>query len=582
MTKDNQTWFEGRLIVIALALTSLTCVPASAQQNPVVMIAGVGSSSQFQSASLAAFQLAGGNANNAGHWTFGNGGEIIDSREAAIPPEIGTLSVVWNQAQTQVWFYLSVDSVAGVRAYFAQPRATLTVLQPAATAGQNVISAGLWGADSPLPSAVLGLIQGTPFNAAFTDILPADAKFAINRVNCGDGLTATVACLGYGTSDPNVGVAIQSAFSNSLIHPVNFNIFGNDPITGNAIPGYSIVPIGISPLIFLANRSNAQGLGQPGVFNDVKWQATAQLLFTGSDCAGTAFAGFTANYYFPVNPIQREPLSGTMNAFEYNIMVQNLQGIVANGYFSQESVYIPPYFMAVTFGPLQPLANNPLNGGCPGGSPYAVGPQGIRKRALSTAEMVSGVATIPDSIGYSFFSYGNVSSLANNSSYGYLTYQTVDPINPSGSYGTPFVSGNLNWPGNGLLPVCTAPCPITPGTSFPNLRTGAYRAWSLLRAIADTGSAALTNLQSLATTVQNQVNETQPDFLPFNATLDGDPGFIGYRSHFVPGMTGTPTFKFNATNTPNNGVTTPSAEDGGDVGGCLNYKYAPNLLNCRY
>jgi hypothetical protein len=238
--------------------------------------------------------------------------------------------------------------------------------------------------------------------------------------------------------------------------------------------------------------------------------------------------------------------------------------------------------MAVTFGALQPLANNPLNGGCPGGSPYAVGPQGIRKRAINTAEMVSGVATIADSIGYAFFSYGNLSSLANNPNYGYLTYQTVDPINPSGSYTAPFVSGGLNWPGNGLLPVCTAPCPITPGASFPNLRTGAYRAWSLLRAVADTGSAALTNLQALATAEQNQINETQPDFLPFNATSDGDPGFIGYRSHFVPGMTGTPTFNFNATNTPNNGIIAPSAEAGGDVGGCLDYKYNANLLNCRY
>jgi hypothetical protein len=549
---------------------------------PQVMVGGVGSSSQFQSASLAAFQLAGGTAGNAGHWTFGNGGEIIDTREGGIVPETGTLSVVWNQAQTQVWFYLSVDTVAGNRAYFAQPRTTLTVLTPASTAGQNAISAGLWGADSPLPPAVLVAIQGTQFSAAFTDILPADAKFAMNRVNCGTATTATIGCLGYGTSDPNVGAPIQSAFSTSAIHPVNFNIYGTDPITGDAIPAYTVVPVGIAPIIMIANRSNASGLGQTSLFSDITYQATAQLLWTGTDCSGTAWGPYDAAHSFAVNPILREPLSGAMNTFEYNIMVQNLQGSTSNGYFSQESIFNSPYYVPSTLGAIQPATNNPLNGACPGGSPYAAGgPQGNRMRAIGTAEMVSAVQSTADSIGYLFFSYGNVSALANNANYGYLTYQGVDPINPSGSYTTPFVSGGLNWPGNGSLPVCTAPCPIAPGSSFPNIRTGAYRAWSLLRAVADAGSAALTNLQALATAEQNQINGTQADFVPFNATSDGDPGVVGYRSHFVPGMTGTPTFNFNGANTPDNGLGA-NPEAGGDVGGCLDYKYDPNLLNCRY
>jgi hypothetical protein len=549
---------------------------------PQVLVSGVGSSSQFQPASLAAFQLAGGTAGSAGHWTYASGGEIIDTREGGIAPEAGTLSVVWNQAQTQVWIYLSVDTVAGNRAYFAQPRTTLTVIPPASTAGQNAISTGLWGPDSPLPPAVLIAIQGTQFNAAFTDILPADAKFAINRVNCGTATNATIGCLGYGTSDPNVGTPIQSAFSTSVIHPVNFNIYGTDPITGNTIPNYTVVPIGIAPIIMIANRTNAAGLGQTSLFSDITYQATAQLLWTGTDCSGTAWGPYDTAHNFAVNPILREPLSGAMNAFEYNIMVQNQQGSTANGYFSQESIFNSPYYVPSTFGAIQPATNNPLNGACPGGNPYAAGTvQGNRMRANGTAEMVSAVQTTADSIGYLFFSYGNVSSIANNANYGYLTYGGVDPTNPSGSYTTPFVSGGLNWPGNGLLPVCIAPCPVAPGASFPNIRNGSYKAWSELRAVADAGSAALTNLQALAAAEQNEINGTEADFLPFSATSDGDPGFVGYRSHFVPGMNGTPAFNFNAANTPDNGLGT-NPEAGGDVGGCLDYKYDPNLQNCRY
>jgi hypothetical protein len=99
--------------------------------------------------------------------------------------------------------------------------------------------------------------------------------------------------------------------------------------------------------------------------------------------------------------------------------------------------------------------------------------------------------------------------------------------------------------------------------------------------VADAGSAALTNLQALAAAEQNEINGTEADFLPFSATSDGDPGFVGYRSHFVPGMNGTPAFNFNAANTPDNGLGT-NPEAGGDVGGCLDYKYDPNLQNCRY
>jgi ABC-type phosphate transport system substrate-binding protein len=530
---------------------------------------------------LAANQAAGG---GAGHWTFKNGAQIIDSRPGSIPAETGNLSVVWNAAQTDVWYYLTVDSIVGNRAYFAQPRTTLSVLEAAGTAGQNLVVAALFGGvgDTALPAGVLAIIQGSTFNAAMTDILPADAKFGQNRINCGTGTTATLGCLGYGTANPNVGAAIQSSFSTSVAHPVNFNIFGTDPITGAAIPNYTVVPIGIAPIILITNRTNAAGLGQTALFSDVPFQASVQELFTGVDCAGTAWGPFDAAHNFAINPILREPLSGTMNTFEFNYMTTNSDGSTANGYFSQEGEFDPPYFLPGTFNAIQPgsVGGNPLSKVC-GGSSYASPIQGTRKRVIGTGEMVAQVKANADSIGYLFFGYGNVSSISGSPLYGYLSFQGHDPINPSGSYSVPYVSGGLNYPGNGQLPTCAAPCPIAPGASFPQIRNGGYRSWSLLRGVADAGSAALADLQALAGIAANQINTTVPDFLPFNPA-GGDPGFIGYRIHFAPGMAGTPAFSFNATNTPNNGITNPALEAGGDVGGCLDYKTSPNTLNCRY
>jgi hypothetical protein len=120
--------------------------------------------------------------------------------------------------------------------------------------------------------------------------------------------------------------------------------------------------------------------------------------------------------------------------------------------------------------------------------------------------------------------------------------------------------------------------------SFPNVRSGAYLQWSLLRAAGAPGDA---NLQTLATGIANEVNGTSPDFIPFNPTTDGDSGLQFYRSHFSPtGVTyGSPGTPNNGIN-PANGQYVPGTESGGDVGGCVDWRYPPNgptnLLNCRY
>src|SRR5208283_3683788 len=102
-------------------------------------------------------------------------------------------------------------------------------------------------------------------------------------------------------------------------------------------------------------------------------------------------------------------------------------------------------------------------------------------------------------------------------------------------------SGEL--PGSGFFPPsCSAgfPCPeydiwALQGLSFPNVRSGAYHAWSLLRVVS-TG-AALTAQENLVKSSQLYVVTTTPDYIPATkVTLTKpkftDPGLTLIRSHY--------------------------------------------------
>lgn len=181
-------------------------------------------------------------------------------------------------------------------------------------------------------------------------------------------------------------------------------------------------------------------------------------------------------------------------------------------------------------------------------------------RGIGTGEIVkSGILKITDSIGYIFFSYGNVSPIAGATGVGkYLTLNGVDPIQSTYSGGT--------------LPTCTAPCPKASGTSFPHLRDGTYRAWSVLRVVTDASGTNNTNVQALVTNAQNDVNGTVPDFVPFKTTNGSDPGLSSelYRSHYL--QSGV---------SPNNGLG-GQKEAGGDMGGCIEkVSPPPGVLGCH-
>jgi hypothetical protein len=547
----------------AALFAAAVAIATPAVNGATVKVLGAGSSAMWQTAALGAFeQLAG---SGAGHYTVKgtcttnpNCAQIHDSRSSSILPEGGNLWVVWNSAETEVWAYISVDSVVGNRSFFATPRTTLQVdpeTETGVPSGQtNLIASSLWGTDAAvLPSAVYTALNNAEITTAFTDIRPEDAKFAscrtLNELN-----TTTYAGLGYGTGTTCttlIGTQILSAFSSSVANPVNFNIKGTDPFTGKAIAAYTTVDVGASPIVFLVNRTNPNGLGYGGTGTPAITNLTvpiAQTLWNGTQCDTNAFEAAGPPIDVPVHVMQREPMSGTMNTTEFTTFRCGKPAggcpITGNSEDNSQEVGVDPPPQGAT------NANNPLNMVCQAGG-------GTRQRAIGTSEMDStAILNTVDSIGYTFWGFGNVSKLAASPNYGYLTLSGIDPIQTTYT--------------NGELPACNpSPCPATPGASFPNLRNGSYKAWSVLRVVTNASGINLTNTKLLVTAIQDNVNSSVPDFVPFSA-VGGDPGLKYYRSHYLQsGVTG------------NNGLS-GEKETGGDMGGCIEpIGPAPGVLSCH-
>jgi hypothetical protein len=199
-------------------------------------------------------------------------------------------------------------------------------------------------------------------------------------------------------------------------------------------------------------------------------------------------------------------------------------------------------------------------------SAVACGLGGKRYGVIGTGEEVqfvhdSNTDNSVDGIGYTFFSYGNVSSIASQANYGYITVDNADPIFQL--YGTTFDPGQPANPGNlpsvtDLPAACAGafPCSETliwkGGQSFPNVRNGTYRQWSMVRLVSD--GANLTTVKALIASAQQSAVTDVPDFIPAVKTLT-DAGLQLLRSHYT-----------QQGAVPNNSTT---AEKGGDEGGCI-------------
>ena len=574
---------KGTIGILALAL-SAAFVQDSSAQTAQLQVLTAGSSAQFGPFAIGAYALANNVATTAvGHYTVksgacpddgtGNGTStastclayLRDTRKVGttdIVPEPGNLWVAWSQSGTgtsavyQVWAYLSVDSTVGVRAFQAAPRAKLTLAALASLPVSATTNYPYWNDnsnDSAMPTAVYNAINGVALTAANTDIRPEDALFATNR---------SLNSLGYGSvADPRsghsgqflIGTAISSHFGSGVAHPVSFAISGADPFSGATPPAFKTIPVGAAPIVFLANNTT----GSATINGTNITLANAGILFSGTvpsggtACQGSLVDGVSSTA--ALNPVLREPLSGTMNTTQYSVFDPKDQ---ESGWTAAVS--------SVTCG------------------------SGARSRSIGTGDEVSAVRSQANSVGYAFFSYESTGANAN---YKYLKLAGVDPLYPSTHTYT------------GALPSCGTlggsnylTCPVTGGTSFPGLRNNTYKAWSIYRMVTD--STNLTNTQTLATEAQLLVNSTIPDFVPFlpqcKLTTSGtdEPGLDVYRAHYVPStittVPNTITVTANSGPLPANtsctvgssytlksytlGGTDPSGtntEQGGDAGGAI-------------
>ena len=575
-----------KLVSGALA-TAMAVAVAPSIQAQTLQVLTAGSSAQFGAFAVAAYALAKNGGATAYHYTVKSGScvpvsgttppstcyaSVHDVRSTAIPSEPANVWVVWSS--NGIWAYASVDSTVGVRAFQAFPRAQFALeTQPATSATSNY---NFWGDGTPdttLTTAVFNALNNHAFTAANTDIRPEDALFATNR---------SLNTLGYGLVKDTrsghsgqylIGAQIKSAFGSGTATPVSFNLANSspDPISNQTAPASSTfitIPIGAAPIVFLANASS----GSVTASATNVTSANAAELFSGTSCSSSLLNGAGTG---SVNPILREPLSGTMNTTEYSVFVP--------GGHSQETSLSN--------------ATNPVNLPCTAGG-------GKRFRAIGTGDEVKAVqngdSTVVNlnEVGYAFFSYESTGS---NAAYKYITLNSVDPI--TGTYS------------NGSLPTCPVvngqfSCPVKGGTSFPTLRNGTYPAWSVYRLITDsTGQSAASTLVAKAEAL---VNSNIPDFVPFDpecaitATLNGaananDPGLDVYREHYIPStITTTPN---PLSLTPNDGprnttnvtcsvvrgslphlslgggtFNTNGGETGGDVGGTIQGPFSPSKL----
>jgi hypothetical protein len=597
---------------------------------------------------------------------------VVDGRNHAIPVEAATYWVAWvcplpgdcNGANaSDIWYYNQVDSTVGVRTYLAGASTVVaTGVQTGVDAAGNLIkpvlflhgdataAASCGGATTcdatEIPADVYNKINKSVLNTGMTDIRPEDALFATERANSTSTLSPWSG-LGYNTSPTAlIGASIASAFTQTFATPVAFGLpGGTDPFTNAPISKtITVFAVGEEPIVFLANRTNAAGLGS--VVSGSTWYNNVEdnagitpytpspigQLFGGVDCSGSsnAIGNFAGGVFTPglppstsdfgVNPILREALSGTMNTVEFSSFRSyggNLGGAAGGSSVSNSNVAITTSQESNLVAVAGNAPINPLGGpqaAVPPGTPctnFGGSGLGKRYRAVGTGEEVgkpggTGVGLIADSIGYTFFSFGNVANLA-IPGYGYLQLDGVDPIFANYAGGSlPTCNPALNGGAGGCLRGDVWPA----GAYFPNLVNGTYRAWSLLRAICDTASATClksvdpVGTEAIIAFAQDDIHGTGlnpgkavADFLPFSD--DGSFGPVGgfgdaefVRSHYAfnsgvgiannqyPNAHITPSFSIlpNGLNADQANGTGGNPEAGGDAGGCIIPAQVPQVL----
>jgi hypothetical protein len=599
MTRTNYL-LGGLVVTVAMVLAPIS-------QAQTLHVVGAGSSAQFLTAALGADTLAQtivvSGSTCSFHYTAKTAANIIDNRDGAlIHNEPGNIWIVWVATQdgsscadsqggtgiTDVWTDISVDSTVGVRTFLAGlssgSGALLSVNNPPPAPGNLVSPATLWANGNPdvgLPSSLVTLLTNQHINLGLTDIRPEDAAFATARAYSGpSNCTGTGTCtkLGYSSSNYGVGGSIESdlgcpnSCSTSIATPVDFSLSGTDPFTGQPIRAYTTVPIGAAPIVIVYNNNgetsyptNLKTGITPGKHMNGQQYPLADLFNGTTACneSNAAFDGFSGSAN--VNVALREPLSGTMNTTEFNLFRTDGN----NGKAGSQEWLINP---ASQGGGYTSGGNyNPADLTCGGGG-------GKRVRGIGTGEITKWVNTTPNTLGYIFWGFANANSVVGSNSianYNYFTLDSVDPL----SLGTT----------DQQLPACAGPCPATLWpldsnnniNSFPTLRDGTYKAWSLYRWLVPNPDSDKYGPTALATATQLAVDVSYADYVPFiptSTSAGNDPGLGIYRSHRKGCSVVSDACPSGDTINPNNGSFSGGnfsntlgggTEAGGDVGGLV-------------
>jgi hypothetical protein len=418
------------------------------------------------------------------------------------------------------------------------------------------------------------------FNAAATDIRPEDAYFATGRALAVPA--AGLVGLDYASTNCKAGAnatcQIYDSFGgNGTFNALKFNLTLKDPYdTTAAVPGYTTLSVGASPvLVTVANAdTTAAGLGNTYtdvngksvyLFNDILRKKLA-FIFEGSTyctgdilpgaalgCEGHDSKGNAIPYGCGIGSgnalqvVQREPLSGTYNTFEFT-GIRTLSG--STGLATSKPTTLawtsdddggqemwaaaaaadsPAFFpyqidpgnvnMGWNAGTLATACGGPIANlaginvaGVPTGAQNCSDPLFIsganltrppncksgtylRLRAIGTGQEVpdtlalknKGAAVVSDGIGYAFWSYGNFAkSWASGAAVGhYLTVDSVDPLfaTEGGYYDRTDGVSPNDFPNCDGGTSSSIALPCTNTIPFTHIYDGKYPLWSLLRVV---------------------------------------------------------------------------------------------------
>lgn len=618
-------WLAGFFcLVLAFAMA-----PASSAQS--IPIVATGSTGFFAAAGLAAATndpIRGtGPLCGSRFWTSGSG-QAIDARTTLtspnLPHETASIWIAWDSdtSPTVICAYLAVDNTIGQRLFFGQGSGgNATLLLPTnacSTPGANKISFVWDSATTGLPLPVYNALMGTTgttcpgaapvtpvhFNVAFGDVRAEDSQYLIGqRALCNDANSSPFfppddkSCLGFGPGVTAPGTAVVSSYSTSTANAAAYSFTGTDPISGISVPASQQERIGLQAQIVFVNIADTSAGGFGAMVNPsflphpltsvsahtLSAMYTGQAFFT-RDVYGGAPGAIPQVF---AHMLAREPFSGTYNVFESQIIRQR-DGFNAN---SQETGVCGPSQSCYTSACFVQSATAYPTTACSNPMDYCIGSNcGLKTRVIGTGQMISvgNTASLPDSLGYAFWSLGN---FGNKQNMVYLQIDGVDPLFPSYSIHNGVFPGGVTGQGTtALLPAPTAgqcggyfngdggvtitnfSCNSYQLPTFDGIQAGNYRLWNMVQA-QYYGSSPLApsfsplNITGFILGSQDQAAGATPrltDFVPYvycgNAacsSIAASPVQV-FRSHY--GLGGI---------APNNGIVTPTAEAGGDMSGSV-------------